>query len=187
LEGIIDQFKRSKEGAEYLLNSIENDSLKIKNMQNLQDAQRKLLERFNTDQTRTYNVNQTTVYDEMRSSGKLTKVKDDTLTALLEDFYSQRKLREPLFESLEKTTSELADFISKNSPLDEQNISFNKGIWNFKFMKKLLAQEGYYKPVRKIHATSIFGGINSYLSLKDKAHAILDYMNERYSDILKDQ
>ena len=184
LDGSIDIFKQNLEGAEYLLKSIENDSLKIENTQSLQDAQSKILSRSITDQTRTYDVNQNTTFQEMRLSGKLTLVKDDTLFAMLDYFYSDRKLKDNLFQQLETTRDEFGNFIFKSSPLIEKTNLFENGAYSFNFIKTLFNQAEYYEPVRKIYSISNVGK-RVHVILKDSAQAVMDFMEKHYSDILK--
>jgi len=173
----IKSFQNTREGAGYLLNSIEKDCLKIENTIRLMEAYRKM---FNP-----IPLKQASAYDEMRISGKLNKIKDDTLLIELRDYYSQNNFIN-LSQNYRSVLNDLAEFMMEYTPLEEKYNFSDKNSFNFKFLKKQFHQEGFYKNARKLYSMSR-NNININLELKDRAQSIIDYMEKHYSDILKAQ
>jgi len=174
----IKSFQNTREGTEYLLNSIERDCLKIGNTIRLMEAYRKM---FNPIPIKEVNT-----YDEMRISGKLNKIKNDTLLIELGHYYSQNNFIRDISQNYTSVVTDLAQFVMESTPMEEKNNFSDNNSFNFKFMKKLYNQEGFYKKARKLHSMSR-NNINNNMRLKDSAHSIINYMEKNYSDILKNQ
>lgn len=177
-ESRIKGFQNAKEGAEYLLNSIERDCLKIGNTIRLMEAYRKMFDPIP--------IKQASAYDEMRISGKLNKIKDDTLLVELGDYYSQNNFIVELNQIYMSVLTDLVEFMMENSPLEEKHNFSDKKSYSFKFLKNQFHQEEFYKNVRKLYSMSR-NNINANLQLKDSAQTVIDYMDKHYSDILKAQ
>ena len=169
-----------------MLNSIEKDCLKIENTIRLMEAYRKM---FNP-----IPIKQVSAYDEMRISGKLNKIKDDTLLLELRDYYSSNNFIN-LCQNYRSVLNDLAEFMMENTPsiyglsdasLEEKYNFSDKNSFNFKFLKKLFHQEGFYKNARKLFSMSGIN-MNNNWELKDSAQLIIDYIEKHYSDILKAQ
>ena len=176
IESRIEGYQKSNEGAEYLLKSIEGDCLKVGNITRLREAQEKMFSQIVEKQTSTY--------DEMRVSGKLNKITDDTLLVNLGDYYSRNNEIKLYTQNYLSMRSDLGSFLMEYSPLIEKyNVLDNNG-YSFKFMEDIYHQEEFIKQTRKIYSMSKLG-INNNLDLKDKA--VIDYMDKHYSDILKAQ
>ena len=177
-ERLINSYKQSRDGSEYLLKYIEGDCLKLGNINHLNEAQRKIFEGKV--------VNRASAYYEMRISGKLNKIKHDSLLNKLEDYYSLNNEILIQNQNYISLRSDLVFYMMENSPLKEKYNFYDENGYSFKFMEDLYHQERYIKLLRKVYSISR-GGINLNLRLKDGAQIIIDYMDKHYSDVLKNQ
>jgi len=171
-----DQMQHVTEGTEYLLKSIENDSLKIENVPNYMGAQIKVFSYVN--------VRQNTFYNEIRISGNLGKIGDDSLLALLKEFYSSYTSLQINSTIYKSTVIELGDFLMRNTPLKEKYNFYNNNTYSFELIKILYPQERFIKTLRRLFSLSMQSR-NIVLPLKGKAQIITDYIDEVYPDILE--
>ena len=182
-----DQMQNTKEAAEYLLKSIENDSLKIENTPNYMGAVIKVFSGGNERRNKSFsavNVRRNTFYNEIRISGNLGKIRDDSLLALLEEFYSNYSSIETTSTSYVSALIELSDFLTRNTPLKEKYNFYNNNTYSFELIKILYAQERFIKILRRLFSLSMQSR-DIILPLKEKAQIIINYMDEAYPDILE--